>query len=182
MPVSRVETVDKPSLRKISGLVDSMSDAPLEPEYFVNPTGGRIRNDKNGLGHFRAPRRNSKGVPYDHQGVDLLSEVGNTVVAPIDGICSVLSRSVKIKLDKRWNGIDEVRLCYVKGYPDLHGKYVIAGQVIGTTMDLKDIYPNTPMKNHVHFEAYQIDENMDEDDPDNKTYFDPAKFIRPKLE
>lgn len=115
-----------------------------------NPTGGKIRNDDAGLGHFRAPR----GGRF-HAGEDYECVPEQEVEAPCDGTFTKIGTVYQD--DGRWtyveishHGYFRVRLFYVTGRTDLIGTRVSKGDVIGLAQDITVRYPGQGMKAHVH--------------------------------
>ncbi len=118
----------------------------------INPTGKGIRNDSRGLGHHGAPRGHRK-----HDGVDLMCEVGQDILMPVNGIITRVS--MPYKDDDRWLGAYivnpriEIKMWYF--IPTLLGMELKAGTVIGTAQDIGIKYDGvTP---HIHFRICKID-------------------------
>lgn len=122
----------------------------------INPTGGAIRNDSEGHGHYGARRGSRLHLGTDYE----LKWPNQPVVAPISG---VISRRVYAYVnDPQWQGLEiigrraTVKLLYVLVDNDLIGKEVQAGDVIGTAQDISQRY-NPAMAPHVHLEITSLD-------------------------
>lgn len=111
-----------------------------------------IRVDAAGDGHFGA-KRGSR----EHEGVDLLVEKGDNILAPEDGL---LKRAAYPYVgDMTYSGFvfigdsgKEYKAFYLKPVWDLIGKRVKDGDVIGTAQAISERYPQSSMKDHVHIE------------------------------
>ena len=122
----------------------------------TNPTGGEIRNDSKGQGHYGASRghRTHPGTDYK------LKWSSQPVVAPIDGLVS--RRVYAYADDPQWQGLEivgkrmTVKLLYVNIDEELIGSWVKAGDVIGTAQDISKRY-GPDMIPHVHVEIVSLD-------------------------
>ena len=121
----------------------------------INPTGGAIRNDVGGNGHYGASRGARK-----HQGTDYLVLPGAGVVAPITGR---ISRVVRVYPDSdKWVGVEivglrvTVKLFYVVLFEPLLHTTVEAGDILGLAQNISKRY-QTSMKPHIHMEITHID-------------------------
>lgn len=121
----------------------------------LNPTGGKIRNDSEGQGHYGAKRGNRL-----HAGTDYECIPAQPVIAPIAG---GIPRKIQVyKGDTLWQGLEivgrrmTVRLFYVLADPDLIGTHVQSGDVIGFAQDISRKY-GKKMKPHVHLEITSLD-------------------------
>jgi len=112
---------------------------PSDTESIIlNPTGKGVRSDSGGDGHFGASRirRNRNKFPTgrgSHQGVDLLSEPGQDILAPISGKIRE-ARSGRgpfsgIEISSK-NGDLKVKMFYLAPDPALIGKTVTAGRLL----------------------------------------------------
>jgi len=118
-----------------------------------NPTGGGIRSDIYGQGHYRASR---DGGARTHAGVDYTGEIGGAVVAPLSGTIENLP-SHTARITGRVDG--EVFSCRIKHFDSTvsNGSYVAEGQQIGALIDPVVEYPSMPdMTPHAHTELYRI--------------------------
>lgn len=125
----------------------------------INPTGGAIRNDAMGNGHYGASRGNRK-----HDGVDYLCNAYQRVVAPISG---KVNRVIQVyKSDSTWVGVEivgrraTVQLFYVKVTDGLIGQHVVAGDVVGIAQAIGKKYNNggpAMMQDHVHMRITSVD-------------------------
>ncbi|NJM50068.1 MAG: peptidoglycan DD-metalloendopeptidase family protein, partial [Sphingomonadales bacterium] len=135
---------------------------------YVNPTGLGMRNDAGGQGHYHAGRMRSNG-PGLHHGIDLLSQVGQPVRAPISGTLTVVNpnnvhQGFQIVSP---DGRTSVRVFYAAYDPALVGKQVNAGDVVATAQDLqmRGQY-SSAVQDHVHLEMRV-----------NGNYVDPAPYF-----
>ena len=148
----------------------------LENRKWANPTGGKMRNDDAGKGHFGARRIDEDGNYRSHEGVDIKGKAGETttkVLAPISGR---LERGYPYK--EGYGGFNAgagtkingesffyetarlvagdgvvVEVFYVKLDSNQVGEYVEAGDPIGQMQAVSTRYPNEGMTDHVHVEA-----------------------------
>lgn len=126
----------------------------------TNPTGGKVRVDSGGDGHYgaRRSRTNSDGsiTYYAHKGTDFLGTPGQPVKAPIGGI---IRRKANPYAKGEYSGCliagkkGVCRMFYFNPNPDLIGKPVKEGEVIGVMQDISKKYKK--VKPHVHV---QLDE------------------------
>jgi murein DD-endopeptidase MepM/ murein hydrolase activator NlpD len=117
-----------------------------------NPTGGAIRSDFVGDGHFGA--RRGKRI---HAGIDLICVPGQPVFSPIAGTVSRFA--YPYVGEPEWKGIlirgrkYDVKMFYLSPTIEKDDE-VTRGQVIGTAQDISIKYPGcTP---HVHLEVYVL--------------------------
>lgn len=121
-----------------------------------NPTGGEIRVDPAGDGHFGTGRGS-----HTHRGLDLTIPTFN-VWAPIEGV--IERHAYPYVGDKKWQGCliqgtgrhlpFNCKLFYVVVDDDLVGKLVTGGERIGDPQKISKKYPGQGMIDHVHFEVY----------------------------
>ncbi len=111
----------------------------------------RRKCDKNGCGNFGASRA---GGSRKHNGMDVLSEIGMPVYAPITG---------KVRTFKPYAGYDALDGVEISGsvyrikvmylFPAVQtGSTVQRGQLIGYAQSLQDKYSG--IANHLHLEVY----------------------------
>jgi LysM repeat protein len=135
---------------------------------FVNPTGGAIRNDSGGEGHYHASRRRANG-PGLHHGLDILSTAGQAVRAPISGtLRQVNPNNVHSGFEiVSSDGRTAVRVFYAAPNRSLIGQQVSAGDVVATAQDLqmRGQY-SANVRDHVHVEIRT-----------NGNLVDPAPFF-----
>jgi len=127
---------------------------------WANPTGGDIRNDIQGEGHFGAIR---DGGSREHLGLDVLANEGQTIVPPFSGTVGPSGSGFPMI-----NGEDGTyRAILVYGKSTVSGK-VNRGDSIGIATNMVEMYyPNANgMKNHVHM---RVDSNG--------IHIDPALYI-----
>ena len=125
----------------------------------INPTGGNIRNDKGGFGHFGASRKKTvdgRVVRYRHRGVDYVCIPGQEVRIPFT--------AVVIRSKNPYEGYHGVlfrgkgivgTLFYVDVPEDLIGKEMKEGEIIGKAEDISQKYLS--IIPHVHFQIDKID-------------------------
>ena len=146
----------------------------------LNPTGGRVRSDVMGAGHFGAPRheRAHKGVDFEYCGIP--GEC--SVVMPMTGIITRMSYPY---LDRWWEGIAIqndlflMELWYFQPQRSLLGTLVHQGEVIGTGQDISKKYGKS-MTPHVHLQmCYRPFSTIHKDGSWNHrlVYVNPLAFI-----
>ncbi len=120
-----------------------------------NPTGGKIRSDSQGDGHYGASRGTRK-----HRGVDYECIPSQIVYAPISG---KITRRVQVYKDsKKWVGIEiagrrmTIKLFYVTTDPIRIGTDVKCGEPVGLAQDISERY-SPEMIPHVHCEIVALD-------------------------
>ena len=118
----------------------------------INPTGGRIRADSLGDGSFGTPRGHRL-----HNGEDYLVTPGSEVKAVISGY---LTRVVyPYTGDTHWKGIEiknDNFIChqyYLEPAPEVLGKYVKQGEIIGFAQDISQKYGDE-MQPHIHVQIW----------------------------
>lgn len=127
---------------------------------FVNPTGGKIRNDSKGLGHHGAARGYRK-----HDGADLTAQYnfpakkGQDILMPVDGV--MVRESLPYGNDLKWRGVYiynpriEIKMWYFLPDLDLIGQKLKAGSIIGEAQNIGEKYEGvTP---HLHLRIVRID-------------------------
>ena len=124
--------------------------------------------DGYGSGEFGARRKRPDGTIYHHEGVDIVTEPGQTVISPVSGTYEFpydpynsdknkkgRLHAVRIKTDDGY----QVNVLYVnpKTAGLAQGQRVVAGQTpIGAAEDITPVYPRNKygvMTNHVHVEV-----------------------------
>ena len=123
----------------------------------TNPTGGGVRNDGVGAGYYHADRGHRV-----HLGVDLLlpNGPGQPIIAPHPGI--VVRYSFPYQGSTKFSGIllkgksATSKIWYIQPYPDLIGKRVRQGQVIGIAQDISEKYGDGCLP-HIHWQIEEID-------------------------
>lgn len=125
----------------------------------LNPTGCRIRVDTWGDGSFGASR---DGGSRRHQGEDRCGFAGQWVVSPVPGR---VIREAKpygdgdagdVGLVIKGLGGVEVKMFYVKPLPDIIGRPVSRGQIVGRLVSLRTRYQSPDkgrIRDHVHTEV-----------------------------
>jgi murein DD-endopeptidase MepM/ murein hydrolase activator NlpD len=145
--------------------------AAVQPEVtnpadggWVNPTGGAIRSDSGGDGHYGASRSRVGGV---HYGVDYSGVAGQDVVAPISGTIKATRANAQSVLGGfnivSDDGRTRITVLYAPLNAGLDNTRVTAGQAVATQSDLQTYnarkghseYPAN-VGDHVHVQA-QID-------------------------
>lgn len=121
--------------------------------------------DPHGCGGYAASRkRNGVSVAGGHNGIDIIAQPGEMVVAPISGKARTLyvySGSTAMKGIEITNGNVKLKLFYVSTKNIVTGQMVVEGQFIGYAQDIA-AYHNTPkMTPHIHAEVYVDGKNVD---------------------
>jgi murein DD-endopeptidase MepM/ murein hydrolase activator NlpD len=126
----------------------------------ANPTGGEVRVDAGGDGHYGASRTktvNGKTARYAHRGTDFSGTPGQPVKAPIGG---VIKRKAKPYSIGEYSGcliVGKKGMCkmfYLEPNPDLIGKPVRQGDVIGVMQDISKKYAGVTPHIHVEFPEF----------------------------
>ena len=121
-----------------------------------------VRNDAQGGGHFESSRGARK-----HRATDYVVTEGEPIFMPEDGI--VERRAYPYGNDRRWEGVKikgyngiDYKLFYFMPLPDVIGKTIKAGDVIGHAQAISNKYPSSskPMKDHLHVEMYKNGERI----------------------
>lgn len=125
----------------------------------INPTGGNIRNDKGGLGHFGASRKkevDGRIVRYRHRGTDYVCIPDQEVWIPFTAVIIRRKNPYEGYHGVLFRGKGIVgTLFYVDVPNDLIGKEMKEGEIIGRAEDISKKYSLvTP---HVHFQIDKID-------------------------
>jgi murein DD-endopeptidase MepM/ murein hydrolase activator NlpD len=124
----------------------------------TNPTGGGIRNDSAGEGHYGADRGDRP-----HLGLDLTTTNGQNIVSPVDGTAVNFTGAktgypiVDITPSDASLGIDKIRILYVNapGGAQLGTSYNIsAGQTIGSAANLQSLGYSNGVTPHAHVQVY----------------------------
>lgn len=127
---------------------------------FINITGGGIRSDIGGEGHWYA----SRGSKKHHEGIDLLLPYGpgQRCVAPHGGFIWRISypysddytfRGLVLRGEQCFS-----KIFYVDTPTDWVGRKVRAGQYIGVAQDISKRYKD--VEPHVHWEIMAIDPSL----------------------
>jgi len=131
----------------------------------ISPTARGVRtSDKWGYGTFGASRTKTvNGVikKYKHNGVDFICVPGQGIVSPIDGRVTRIARPYA---RGTFSGlvIDgtriRIKMFYFNPLPDIVGKAVMKGQLIGHAQNIGEVYKDiTP---HVHLQIDSIDPEL----------------------
>lgn len=130
-----------------------------------------IRNDKQGQGHFGAPRKNSRGS-YEHQGIDFCAPFECPIYSHVDGVVTKIGRpyyygTPKNKKERLKNELRYVqvtddneikhRFFYVEPSVSI-GDVIPKGGCIGIAQNLEKIYKG--MDNHIHLECKDKHNNI----------------------
>lgn len=134
----------------------------------VNPTGGKIRSDAGGDGHYGAKRskKEKKGetwvlVVYTHGGTDFEGFPGQPVLAPIAG---KIEREARPYANANYSGVllagpsGKVKMFYLRPHAELIGTWVEQGQPIGLMQDISQRYDNVGP--HVHLQIEEFDPEL----------------------
>jgi len=122
----------------------------------ISPTGLGIRNDPAGQGIWGASRGERP-----HMGVDFLCIPGQKIKAPLN--MEIYRRSNPYADNPNYTGIAwrtdimEGRMFYFAPLGISVGGQVKEGQHIGYAQDISDMYFETAMEPHIHFEIKSID-------------------------
>ena len=137
-----------------------------------NPTGGDLRgDDQHGSGHYLARRKGGR----PHLGIDILSDLGQNVVSPIDGIATNFIGAtsnipmVDIIPNDNTLGIQKIRILYVnENVNNSSSTYkVFQGQTsIGTNASLPKLGYPSGIRQHIHLQI-QI----------NNKWVNPTKYF-----
>lgn len=136
----------------------------------ANPTGGKIRVDVGGDGHYGASRTKTvdgKTVRYAHRGTDFSGTPGQPVKAVIGG---VIKRKAKPYSTGEYSGcliIGKKGICkmfYLEPNLDLIGKPVHQDDVIGVMQDISKKYANVTPHVHVEFPEFNPEILLDKAD------------------
>jgi RHS repeat-associated protein len=135
------------------------SGGDFQPQGPVNPTGGGIRSDAGGDGHWGAARGSRSG---GHQALDLISIDGQAVVAPVSGVVRYTGYTnpygnwtpmVIITPTDTNLGFQRIELLYVN-QSGVEGATVSAGDTVGNSVNLQTLgYPNN-VGPHVHVQMF----------------------------
>lgn len=135
---------------------------------FINPTGGNIRNDSFGFGHFGAPRTSTSSNRKTHNGTDYMADAEQNVAACMTGTVNKIGYPYASDLQYRYVEIrsdDGFRVRHFYVFPAENidiGVKIKQGQTIGHCQNLAKKYRG--MKNHVHVEIKKDGELLDPDD------------------
>lgn len=132
----------------------------MKPEITItSPTGGMLRNDPMGLGHYGAPR----GIARKHEGYDFLCIPGQDVVCPIEE--GKVVRTAYPYEDHDYKGVliegrhITVKLFYCEPWAHVIGKRVVRGEPVAVAQDISKRY-GSKMQPHVHLSITAIDPEM----------------------
>jgi len=139
---------------------------------YFNPTGGELRNDGHGHGHFGALRGSRK-----HLGRDIVGLPRSYVCAPVDALVVRTGRPYGDGKDYdcylliEGNDGATWRLFYVRPLPGIVGSCVTRGQAIGFLQDVSAKYPSNEVQGamlpHCHLERIVNDVKVDPGAPDD---------------
>lgn len=128
----------------------------------INPTGGNVRYDAFGLGHFGAPREkieNGNVKRYRHRGRDYVCIPGQEVFMPFTAIPIRKKNPCEGYHGILFRGKGIIgTLFYVKVDDALINTEVREGDVIGIAEDISLLYKGVIP--HVHFQIDKIDPGL----------------------
>jgi len=116
----------------------------------ISPTGLGIRVDSEGDGNYGA----SRGTRL-HNGLDYVCSKYQDIIAPFNMIITrgAYPKAYKVMQGIAWQkGKSKGRMFYFIPDPELIGKSVHAGDVIGVAQDVSEYYGLPNMANHIHFQ------------------------------
>lgn len=143
-------------------LVDGMAAfSPVPLIYFGNLTAsGEFRDDRGGMYHFAAPRRDDYGLIRAHHGTDYATRVGEPIFSPIDGRITYLENNNDPKKIGRnlifiENDFGErVEIFYAHPTQRLKiGGRVSRGTQVGRAGSLRASY-GSGVPNHIHVQIW----------------------------
>ena len=120
----------------------------------VVPYRGLRGVDRKGDGSFGSVR-SQNGKKYPHKGLDILTEPGDVIVAPISGKIAHIGKAYStgdLGSIHIMSGTMRVKLLYVECSRYI-GSDVVAGATIGLAQDVAG-WHGGGMENHVHLEVY----------------------------
>ena len=127
----------------------------------INPTGGKIRSDAGGDGHYLASRKALSG-PYQHRGSDLECQVGQVVKAPISG--DFVRVALPYGKDSIYRGVEihgpegKIKMFYLMPNMDLLEKHVDEGHPIGIAQDIGKKWPKCGP--HIHLQIIEYNPEL----------------------
>lgn len=136
-----------------------------------NPTGGKVRADSGGDGHYGSSRTNGS-KRYAHKGTDFSGTPGQPVRTPISG---VIKRKANPYAGESYSGcliVGKSGVCkmfYLEPNPDLIGHFVSKGDVIGVMQDISKKYDGVTPHVHVQFDEFNPEFLLDCEDQMNNT-------------
>ena len=124
-----------------------------------SPTGGGIRNDSGGLGHYGALRGSRL-----HGGIDFSSTDGQNIISPIDGKVRnfIGNSSRKPMLEVIPNnsnlGFDKIQMLYVDPPQGLNYSFsfrnISSGDIIGRSVNLQSLGYRANVGPHIHLQMF----------------------------
>lgn len=137
----------------------------------LNPTGGKIRSDAGGDGHYGAKRSKKEekngtwvSIVYSHRGTDFEGCPGQPVYAPISG--KIQRKSAPYK-NSHYSGVllvgptGEIKLWYFQPVDALIGQHVKQGETIGLMQDISQRYANVTPHVHLQIERWNPETLME---------------------
>lgn len=136
----------------------------------TNPTGKPVRSDSGGDGHYGASR-SKKGaggnlIRYAHRGADFSGTPGQPIKAPIGG---VIKRKARPYAEGEYLGcviVGKKGICkmfYFIPNPDLVGRVVSQGDVIGVMQDISKKYAGVTPHVHLEFNEFNPEYLLDDE-------------------
>lgn len=119
-----------------------------------------MRNDQAGQGHFKASRGSRP-----HNGIDFEAPVNSIVLSPASGKITKHGYPYGDDLSYRYIEVTDMkglrhRLFYCELLPKVKvGDNVRKDSFIGFVQDITSRYPESHMKNHIHFEVMNQDDD-----------------------
>ncbi len=127
----------------------------------MNPSGGDIRNDRGGSGHYGAPRKRDDGSTYTHRGVDYSCRIDQKIWMPCTG--KIIRDAYPYHPDHTYHGVMieakrvRFKMFYVRLYDGIVGKVVKIGEPIGIAENIALRYPGKGVTPHIHVGIVRCD-------------------------
>ena len=157
----------------------SVPRASLQSSLLTNPTGKGIRNDSQGQGHFGARRIKKDGTVGTHNGIDLMTTVGQEIVAPIDGrVRNFKGAQTKYPMLQIYPSTpnpnyDYIEILYVDAPYGVRAwtfRNISAGDPIGVAVSLQTLGYAAGVTPHVHVQMIKLVDGK-------KQFADPTSFF-----
>ena len=165
-------TKDNVLNNKPFSMLSNLFNLSIENHQFIDPT---MQSNKRidctgGCGNYGASRRKKSGFRYEHDGVDMLTDINDPIYAPNSGVVKISSTPdlplVRIT-SKNSNSIYNTSSTLYLEPVVKNGQNVEQGQLIGHQKDISSVYKNTPTHTHIRIESkdYNFKTNKDHTNP-----------------